>query len=212
MHVNHVKNLKEKLYAYNVNPFESGPACNITTRAEINQKIVEGLLKAPETGDKKHKEIVSERLMKGDLEFFAPIKKMIDTGMKKKVKTPKVVTVLKQDRQAFGTLLSKGVSLNEAFQYSVTSLPLSIANPDSTLRQSSKHVLRNFTNQESKSIEATCPDKCRWLIDGMAAIRWLKARKTYKEWIQSLIQFLYPADDKNAICIEIVTVIYKKKV
>ena len=39
----------------------------------------------------------------------------IDTGMEKKKKQPKVVTILKQDRQAFGALLSKGVSLEEAF-------------------------------------------------------------------------------------------------
>ncbi len=36
---------------------------------------------------------------------------MIDTGLKKRVKSSKAVTVLKQDRQAFGTPLSKSVDL-----------------------------------------------------------------------------------------------------
>ena len=49
-----------------------------------------------------------------------------------------MVTVLKQDRQAFGSLLSKSVSLEEAFKYPVTSLPLSIATGEVELRQSGK--------------------------------------------------------------------------
>ena len=99
---------------------------------------------------------------------------MIDTGLKKRVKPSKAVTVLKQDRQAFGTLLSKSVDLEEAFAYPVTSVPLSITNPDSTLRQSSKHLLRNHHIEESHSLPLTSPSHCRWTIDGMATMRSLK--------------------------------------
>ncbi len=107
---------------------------------------------------------------------------MIDTGLKKRVKPSKAVTVLKQDRQAFGTLLSKSVDLEEAFAYSVTSVPLSIANPDSTLRQSSKHLLRNHLIEESHSLSLTSPSHCRWIIDGMEAMRSLKAKEINSKW------------------------------
>ena len=69
---------------------------------------------------------------------------MLPTGLKKKKKVNKAVTGLIEDRQAFGVLLSKGVDLNYAFQYPITSLPLSIATPDGNLRDGSKSVLRNY--------------------------------------------------------------------
>ena len=62
---------------------------------------------------------------------------------------PKAVTVIKEDRQAFGLLLSKDVDLAEALKYSITSLPLSIATPDSKLRSDTKHLLRNLIIDEA---------------------------------------------------------------
>ena len=135
---------------------------------------------------------------------------MIDTGLKKKVKPSKAVTVLKQDRQAFGTLLSKSVDLEEAFAYPVTSVPLSIANPDSTIRQSSKHLLRNHLIEESHSLALTSPSHCRWIIDGMAAMRSLKAKETYSKWFMSLLSCIKPADDPAAISIEMINDTYRR--
>ena len=135
---------------------------------------------------------------------------MIDTGLKKRMKRSKAVTVLKQDRQAFGTLLSKSVDLEEAFAYPVTSVPLSIANPDSTLRQSSKHLLRNHLIEESHSLLLTSPSHCRWIIDGMAAMRSLKAKETYSKWFMSLLSCIKPGDDQAAISIEMINDTYKR--
>ena len=122
---------------------------------------------------------------------------MLNTGLQRKTKVPKMVTVLKQDRQAFGSLLSKSVSLEEAFEYPVTSLPLSIANGDVELRQSGKSILRNYLIDESQSVVNVSPKNCRWTIDGMAAMRTLKAKETYKEWITSLLKFVTPLNDPN---------------
>ena len=44
----------------------------------------------------------------------------------------------KEDKQAFGVIAAKPTDLHEAFSYRITSLPLSIASPDSNLFQSGK--------------------------------------------------------------------------
>ena len=80
--VSHFHDLKEKLYSYNMNPFATGPARNISTGAKIDSKVIEGLLKSPKIGDKKYKEFVTEILVKGTVNFYDPIKKvMLDTGL-----------------------------------------------------------------------------------------------------------------------------------
>ena len=83
---------------------------------EIDSSVTEGLLDSPKLGDKTFQEFLTERLVKGTVDFYNPIKKvMLTTGLQRKTKVPKMVTVLKQDYQAFGSLLSKSVSLEEAF-------------------------------------------------------------------------------------------------
>ena len=65
-------------------------------------------------------EFINKRLMPSiqRVDFFAPIKNpKIDTGLKKKKLTPKVVNLLKEDKQAFGLLGGKNTSLLEAHIY-----------------------------------------------------------------------------------------------
>ena len=182
LHINHVQSLKEKLKGYQIDPFANAPACHITTGYEIDHKIIEGLLSAPKLGDEKYKKFVEERLVKGTVDYYKPIKKVsLATGLKKKSKVPKAVTVLKQDRQAFGTLLSRSVSLSEAFKYPLTAVPLSIATPEGNIRQSPKHTFRNYIVEESKSVTKAAPTNARWLIDGMAALRTVEPKDTYGE-------------------------------
>ena len=33
---------------------------------------------------------------------------------------------------------------------------------------------------------------CSWFIDGMAAVRSMKTRKTYKQWIDAFLRFITP--------------------
>ena len=119
-----------------------------------------------------------------------------------------MVTVLKQDRQAFRSLLSKSVSLEEAFKYPVTSLPLSIATGEVELRQSGKSILINYLIDESQSALCVSPTNCRWIIDGMASMRTLKAKETYKEWIMSLLKFVINDPNPQMILIHLMILIH----
>ena len=46
---------------------------------------------------------------------------------------------MKEDGQAFGVMFGVEMNLEEAFPYSVTSVPLYLVYPDSTVRQNPKH-------------------------------------------------------------------------
>ena len=50
----------------------------------------------------------------------------------------KAEDILKEDCQAFRTIIAKALTLDEAFQYPITSAPLSIATLGGDLRQSEK--------------------------------------------------------------------------
>ena len=89
--------------------------------------------------------------------------------MKKLKKTPRAISVLKEDVQAFGLLVEKAVSLQEAFCYPITSIPLSLAYPEGTLRQENKSNLRNQIIQDCPSSQSeVAPREARWIYDGMA--------------------------------------------
>ena len=97
----------------------------------------------------------------------------INTGLKKKKNIPKAVTIIKEDRQAFGLLLSKEMDLSEAFQYPITSVSLSIATPDSQLRSGPKYLFGNLLINESKAETNISPENAIWIYDGMALMRTL---------------------------------------
>ena len=88
---------------------------------------------------------------------------------------------MKEDKQAFGVITAKPADLHEAFSYTVTSLPLCIASPDSSLYQSDKAGLRNYIMKSSNSFSSSFPQIAKWIIDGMVAIHSLKPRSAYTE-------------------------------
>ena len=152
--------MKNKLRGYGVDPFSTGFPKHISRGDRIDDSIVNDMLRAAEVGMTQFKAFIEERLVKGKVSFFSPIKKnKLQTGIKKKKKTPKAVEVLKEDCQAFGTIVSKSLTLEEAFQYPITSVPLSVASPDGHLRQSEKASLRNFLIEESGSTCNVIPKK-----------------------------------------------------
>ena len=89
--------------------------------------------------------------------------------------------MLKEDRQAFGLLISKAETLEEAFKYPLTAVPLSIAETSSTLRQDDKAGFRNFLINDSNAAVSTFIYGATWIYDGMAVIRSLKAQPTFGE-------------------------------
>ena len=66
--------------------------------------------------------------------------------MEKKKRVPKSVSVLKEERQAFGLLAAKAMNLRDALKYPITSVPLAIANPDSSVFR--KIRIKKCVNQE----------------------------------------------------------------
>ena len=62
----------------------------------------------------------------------------METGLKKKKQTPKVINILKEHTQAFGLLVGKTTSLRAVHSYPLTLVPLALAFPDGDLRQGSK--------------------------------------------------------------------------
>jgi hypothetical protein len=128
------------------------------TGMEIDCRVVSGLMSSAEAGEKKYKDFVDLRLKATGEErvyFFDKITKLnIKTGMEKTKKDPKAMNILKEDRQAFGVLVGKATSPEDAHSYPLTTVPLALATPEMDLRQGSKAVLRNYLIEESVPFRA----------------------------------------------------------
>ena len=197
-HYNHVTSLKKKLADYGVNPSEACIAKCLITGAEIDESIRKDMILAPIIGDKLFLSFVNERLKTRCSSFFHPITNpKLNTGIVKEKKTKKAVDVMKEDRQAFGILIAKSVSLEEAFKFPITSVPLAVANPDRTLRQGDKASLRNMLIENSSSSSTIIPQGCTWLIDGMAVIQTVKPQETFREYYKKVIKFIEPPQFSN---------------
>ena len=92
-------------------------------------------------------------------------------------------------QQAFGVIATKPTDLHEAFSYPTTSLPVSIASPNSSLYQSEKAGFRNIM-KSSNSVSSSFPQNTKQIIDGMVAMRSLKPRSTYMEYFIDLLKYL----------------------
>ena len=159
-----------------------------------------------------HDGFVDERLIKGTKSFFAPIKKVkLNTGIIRVKKPIKAISVLKEDRQAFGLIISKAVSLKEAFSFPITSVPLSISTPEGNLRQSEKASFRNFLISKCDGPFSIPPKNAAWFVDGLAAVRTLKPKKTYREWLKNLLHFLEPPADASPRLIGMINDMYLAK-
>ena len=64
---------------------------------------------------------------------------------------------MKEDKQAFGVIAAKPTDLHEPFPYPITSLPQSIASPDSSLYLSDKAGFRNYIVESSNSVSSSFP-------------------------------------------------------
>ena len=64
-----------------------------------------------------------------------------------------------EDLQPFGLIVAKSVSMEEAFAYPITYIPISIAEPDSKLRQSDKASFQNYLMKEASATLTVCPKK-----------------------------------------------------
>ena len=95
------------------------------------------------------------------------------------------MSIIQEDRQGFGWLLSKNVNLEVALKYPITSVTLSLANPDGMLRDAPKYLFRSDFEVNVKALEYLPPEDARWIVDNMAAIRCVKQKDTYRAWLKS---------------------------
>ena len=139
------------------------------------------------------------------MNFFDKITKLkIKTGMEKTKKDTKAINILKEDRQAFGLLVGKITSLEEALSYPLTTVPLALATPERDLRQGSKAALRNYLIEESQSLCDEPPHRGNWLIDGMAAVKSVPAQQTWGEYAEALFKFCLPLSDSKPLQLGII--------
>ena len=65
--------------------------------------------------------------------------------------------------------------------------------------------------EESDAVTNVCPANARWLVDGMAAMRSVKPRETYKEWFTALLRFSKPPVESCALSVEMINDTYRKE-
>ena len=115
---NHVDALKDQLRSYGFDPFSDSNPKKISTGQELDESVVSDMIDAESVGDEKFMDFVESRLINGSVEFFVAIKETkLLTGIIKKKSTPKAMAIMKEDRQAFGLIISKAISLEDAFIY-----------------------------------------------------------------------------------------------
>ena len=64
---------------------------------------------------------------------------------------------MKEEKQAFGSLVGKTTSAREAHSYPLTSVPLALSTEDKELRQGSKGTLRNHMITEAEAVGELAP-------------------------------------------------------
>ena len=142
--------------------------------------------------------------------FFDPIKKVeLNYGVEKSKVAPRAVNILKENRQAFGIMVSKTYSLEEAFSYPITSVPLSGAIPEGTLRQGEKVSFRNFHISSAEASHSHIPKNCSWYIDEMSTVRSTKPGKTYLEWFRRFERFILPPIEAEPVAAGIINDTYR---
>ena len=95
-----------------LNPFDLQPARNFKT-GEVIVKNIKGLLSSSFLGENLVLEFINKCFVSSDekVNSFSPIKNpKLETVLKKKKQMPKVINVLKKDKQAFGLLVRKTTS------------------------------------------------------------------------------------------------------
>ena len=142
------------------------------------------------------------------------MKKCFSATKKNEKGNAKAIQALKEDRQAFGLILSQtNVSIELALKHPLTKYPLSIASTDGLLRQSNtKSTLRHFLiNKVPGAINLDAPKEARWIFDGFSLYHQFKPRETYKEWFKCILLSIMPSEALRPIRIEIVNDSYVER-
>ena len=177
-------------------PFDQGPARHLKSGTEIDKDIIQGLLGSTKTGEMLLEGFIETRVRRtgeNRVHFAAPIRNpKIKTGLEKTKKEPKIVNILREDKQAFGALVGKSTSAEEAHSYPLTSIPLALASPERNLRQGTKADLRNLLINDSNALKKEVPLRADWIVDGMSAVRSIKVKPTWGLFAEAFLEFCTP--------------------
>ena len=213
-HEKTVQSMIDQMGKY-MDPFARGVARHFKTGEGIPEDVVRGLVQSTQIGESLLMEFIEERLKReghSRVSFFKAIPNpKIKTGLEKPKKTPKVVNILKEEKQAFGALVGKATTAKEAHSYPLTSVPLALSTEESGLRQGAKSSLRNHIIEEAKAEEDKPPARAEWLVDGMAAVQAVPPRKTWKEYAESLLNFCMPPATHNPVSVAIIMDTYGER-
>ena len=189
------------------NPFteDCDDLINIVTKAVAPVEIQTDICKSGLIGMNKYKEFVSQRIVKADINLWAPMKKLnlkmwTAIGKQTKVRSGDKVIELKEDRSLFARMLivcksRPEINLQDAIgvhEFSV--VPRSLFASDGSLlftygKSELMHILEGMDCDEREEVDEQCSNKVA-VVDGMAEVQCLqieKGMKTFSHLAQTFV-------------------------
>eukprot|EP00795_Rhopilema_esculentum_P008010 gene8010-13918_t len=120
-----IQSLINKLDSY-FDHFLAGPARHFKTGCQIDEAVITGLLLSTQMGNEMFKEFFQKRLKDANdrVSIFERVcNPKLKTGLEKVKIVPKMISSLKEDRQAFGAMIGKNKFTEELLSYPLTSVP-----------------------------------------------------------------------------------------
>ena len=162
------------------NPFQkSNSILSLSPGIAAPEDVQNDLMKAEDVGKKQLENVISTRIESNIVNFYEPIRKnqlkSFDSSKKRVLKVKGRSIAIKSDREIFARLLiiqgSRGVNLRDVLCFELSSVPLSIANPDGTISKTNKSKLFNSLEPliptVSNNIFTTTPN----IFDGMVLLQ-----------------------------------------
>ena len=141
---------------YNEEPFEDSSAIWISTGQETDFSLIQGILQASELANETNLNFEKGRLIEGEKSSLYQSQILKRVSKREKFEK-KIISFLKEYKQAFDVIAAKPTDLHEAFLCPNTSLALRIASPDVSLCQSDKVEFRNYIMKSSISASSFFP-------------------------------------------------------
>ena len=118
--------------------------------------MLQGILQASELGNETNLNFEKGRLIEGEKSSLYQSQILKQVAKREKFEK-KIISFLKEYKQAFDVIAAKPTDLHEAFLCPNTSLALRIASPDVSLCQSDKVEFRNYIMKSSISASSFFP-------------------------------------------------------
>ena len=117
--------------------------------------------------------------------------------------------MLKEDKNAFGIIISKCKTKEEGFSFPLTYYPLSIAKSEELLYSADKSKFRNYLKSDFCCNKANL--NAVWIIDLGYALRQIAPKSTYREYSSALLDWILPSSQYSARSIVITVDDYRKE-